>query len=356
MNKALDISHLRLHNQHITQSKFKKIGDLVAHMGAIQAQDYLGGLWAIASRLNVSEKDVEAAISRGEIIRTWPMRGTLHFVASKDIRWMVELMTPRVVANARNRAHSMGLTDKVIAKAKSLFIKNLTGGKQVTRKELLQILEDSKINTKEYRGGHIIGRLSQESIICIGPRQGKEQTFVLLDEWAPHAKSLSREESLKEITYRYFNSHGPATIEDMGWWSGLRMSEIKEGLEMNKSRLISESFNSRTFWMSKGIKNIDTKPSLFLLASFEEYLVGYKNRQEVLSSKFSPFINPGGNGMFSPIIVSDGQVIGTWKRTIKKDRVIIKIDTFRSLSKSEKEDLKKEVERYGKFIGLKTEI
>src|SRR5581483_7294852 len=110
---SLNIAHQRLLNQHIAATSFEKPSEVVSWLGAVQAQDYLGALWAVGLRLRqVIEADVEQALADKTIIRTWPMRGTLHFVAAADIRWMLELLTPRIVAgSARRLQQDFGLDD-----------------------------------------------------------------------------------------------------------------------------------------------------------------------------------------------------------------------------------------------------
>lgn len=205
-----DIAHQRLHNQAIAPADMVTPGALVKQLGAVQAQDYLGALWAVGLRMQQAiEADIEQAIANREIIRTWPMRGTLHFVAPDDVRWMLALLTPRIIARAARRHKQLELDEVTFARSETLFAKALQGGKQLTRSELMDVLEQDGISTNTQRGYHILWRAGQNGLICFGPRRGKQDTFVWLDDWLPQGKSLSREESLAELAYRYFTGHGP---------------------------------------------------------------------------------------------------------------------------------------------------
>ena len=349
----MDIARLRLHNQRIAGATFEKPGDVVAWLGAVQAQDYLGALWAVGLRMRSAvEADVEQALADRTVVRTWPMRGTLHFVAAADIRWMLELLTPRIVANnAQRLIRQLGLDEAVFARSKDLFARALQGGKQLTRTAMYEVLEAGGVSTASQRGLHILGRLAQDGFICFGAREGKQQTFALLDEWAPKAKRMARDESLAELARRYFTSHGPATLQDFTWWSGLTTADATAGLEMAKRSLAQETINGRTYWLASSTPATkDPSPTAHLLPAYDEYTVAYKDRSASLNPKYSKLPNYG-HGIFNPTIVVDGQVIGTWKRTLKKDSLAISTSPFTELKRAETRAIAEAANRYGKFLG-----
>jgi hypothetical protein len=349
-----EVIRYRLLNQRIVSSKFTKPEEVVAWQGAVQSQDYQGGLWGVALRTQKATlADIQKAIADRKIIRTWPMRGTLHFVAAADIRWMLELLTPRIVKGAASRHRQLGLDDAAFAKSRKLVIKALEGGKHLMRKEMYQIFERGGISSANQRGLHILGQLSQEGLICLGPHQGKQSAFALLEEWVPKAKKLDRDESLAELARRYFTSHGPATIQDFVWWSGLKVSDAKRGLEAVSSYLKQVTFEGGTYWMSRTLpKTIITSPDVHLLPAFDEYLVAYRNRSAAVELDHASKIFGTGNGIFSPVLVIDGKVAGTWSRLVKKDSVQVTLYPFFKLTKPQLEALEEVVERYGRFMGL----
>src|SRR5262245_2764707 len=289
-----DIARLRLHNQRIACATFEKPGDVVAWLGAVQAQDYLGALWAVGLRMrNAVEADIERALASRTIIRTWPMRGTLHFVAAADIRWMLELLTPRIVANdAKRLLRDFNFDEKELARSKKLIARALQGGKQLARNAMYKMLEVGGVSTASQRGRHILTRLAQDGFICFGAREGKQPTFALLDEWAPKAKRMPRDQSLAEIARRYFTSHGPATLHDFVWWSGLTTADATAGLEMAKRSLAQETINGHTYWLASSIPATnDSSPTAYLLPAFDEYTVAYKDRSAVLDPKYTKQAN-----------------------------------------------------------------
>jgi hypothetical protein len=347
-----DIAILRLINQQIAQTNFTKPSEIVAWLGAMQAQDFAGAKWSIGLRLpNFTDADIEKTLADRNIVRTWPMRGTLHFVAVDDILWMLGLLTPRIVANSAGRHKQLGLDENTFNLSKDLFIKSLQGGKQIPRDGMYKLLEASKISTSGQRGIHILWRLAQEGLLCFGAPEGKQQTFALLHEWIPKSKSLLRDEALAELALRYFTSHGPATLHDFIWWSGLRASEAKTALEFVKPKLISEIVSGQTYWFLQSLNaKINKSPTAFLLPGFDEFMVSYKDRSAALDPKYKKLMN-GGNGILSPVIVIDGQAVGTWRRTIKKDSIVLETKPFTTFSKIQSQEIAKAANLYGKFLG-----
>lgn len=348
----LDIAHLRLHNQGITPTVMPSPGDVVRRLGAVQAQDYLGTLWALGLRMQqVVESDIEQAIANREIVRTWPMRGTLHFVAPEDVRWMLALLTPRIIAKTARRHQQLELDEATFIKSETVFAKALQGGNSLTRPKIMAVLEQAGISTKGQRGYHMLWRAAQNGLICFGPRQGKQDTFVWLDDWLPPGPSLSRDESLAELARRYFTGHGPATVPDFMWWSGLLTADARAAVEMVAAELVEEVIDGQTYWLSSTEAGPKApSPTVYFLPGFDEYLLGYRDRSAVLDPAHANKIAPGGNGMFNPTIVIDGQVVGTWKRTLRKKSAMIELQPFNPLSDAESEAVATTAEVYGAFL------
>jgi len=345
-----EIARLRLINQSIAAPRFDSPEAVVQWFVAMQAQDYGQALWAIGLRTRSATKaDVERAVSDGTIVRTWPMRGTIHFVAPRDAKWMLKLMTPRMISGSKSRRINLGLTDAMLAKAADVAAATLAGGKRLARPDMLQIFEDAGISTNDGRGYHILWYLSQTGLLCIGPMDGKQQTFTLLDEWASDAIELTREESLGELAARYFAAHGPATIADFAWWTGLPMREARIGLERAKDKLVSMTTDGNEYWLSRDAQDEADVGGVYLLAGFDEFLLGYKDRSAVIATGSAPAYV---NGIFFPIIVIDGEVIGLWKRTIKSKYAELTLEPFHPLSAHHQQRVQEAAAKYHEFIGL----
>ena len=347
----------RLDNQHICGKKAATAAAAVAHLGMVQAQDYLAALWAVGLRMaQATETDVEAAVAERQIVRTWPARGTLHFVAALDVHWMLALLTRRAVVASGGRLRRLDLDESVFRQCRTVLTRALCGGRRLTRPELFQLLESQRIATAGQRGIHILWKLAQDGLLCFGPRQGKQHTFVLLEEWIPRGPDLSREQALAELARRYFNGHGPASLDDFSWWSGLTKAEASLAVQLGRGWLTEETWDGIKRWSGESSDPLPAaRPRLQLLPAFDEYLVGYQDREDVLDPRSAKRINAGG-GMLNPVIVIDGQVRGTWRRVLKRDRVIVQPAWFSPAGAEDQASLARAAERYGRFLQLAAEV
>jgi hypothetical protein len=348
----VNIGPVRLANQHVSRPTFRDPADVVQWLGAVQAQDYLGGLWAIGLRTKAAtEATVEDAVARRTIVRTWPMRGTLHFVAAEDVRWILPILTPRVIAGAQGRFRQLGLDATTFTKSARVAERALAGGNVVRRDKLYELWKAAGIATHESRGLHLLGVLSQQGLLCFGPRDGKQQTFTLLEEWVPAARTLERDVALGELARRYFESHGPATVQDFAWWAGLTVTDARTGLESVKQALDSAGVDGRELWFAKAGFARAGSDAAYLLPPWDEFTVAYRDRSDILDPKYATRVNAGG-GILSPVIVIRGGVVGTWKRTIKKDTVTVKPAFFKAPTGADRALVAAAVERYARFLGL----
>ncbi len=352
-----NISNIRLISQQIATTKFTTVKDIVGWMGAMQAQDYAMVKWAIGTRLpNSTIETIEKAIDQGEILRTHLLRPTWHFVSADDIYWMLELTAPKIKASLRLRHQGLELTESLIAKTNELIQEALLGGNHLTREELVAIFQKEKIATNENRTSHILMRAELDGIVCSGVVKDKKQTYALLSERVPKSENLTREESLKRIANRYFASRCPATLQDFVWWSGLSVGDARNALEMVKSSFISEKIGLETYWPTNSFSiPKDDNNSIYLLPAFDEFIISYKDRSASLPlGNFKKAVSD--NGVFRPIIVLNGQVIGLWKRTIKNDKVIVETYLFQPQNKSIKNLIEKTAIVYGNFLGKKADL
>ncbi|MFL6291311.1 MAG: winged helix DNA-binding domain-containing protein [Thermoanaerobaculia bacterium] len=341
----LSIADRRLRSQRIAGTGFKHPGEVVAWLGAVQAQDYLGALWALGLRMKrATEAAVEQAIAERTIVRTWPLRGTLHFVAPADVRWMLALLTPRVIAGRKSRYRQLELDPKVFDRSRDLLVRALEGGRQVRRDALYRMLDAEGISTAGQRGIHILQRHALDGLLCFAARQGRQPAFALLEEWVPPAGKLTRDEALAALAERYFTSRGPATLQDFTWWSGLTVAAAKAAIELAGPRLQKEA----AYWIgAKGPAGVPAPA--YLLPPYDEYTVAYKDRSAVLDPAHGRDVS--GNGIFYPTIVLGGRVAGTWKRELKKDSVVVTLSPFAPLKKKERQVIALAAERYGGFLG-----
>ena len=354
---SLDVPNLRLHAQGIAQPGSATPEAVVTQLGAIQAQDYHGALWSIGLRLadaHATRADVERAITDRTIIRSWPMRGTLHFIPAADARWMLELMTPRIMKGAAGRHRQLELDDATFRRSRTLVAKALEQHAILTRTALLAALEAGGVSTAGQRGIHILQRLCMECMLCYGPHSEKQPTFVLFDEWVRTSRRLDRDDALRTMAERFFVSHGPATVRDFVGWTGLTVADAKTGLQLAEPALARVvAADGAELWMSNSLPTSSAAPPrAHLLPGFDEFMLGYKDRSAALATRYAGRIVPGGNGMFLPTLVLDGRVCGTWRRTIRAKSVVLEASPFVRLTASEKKAFAVPDGRYARFLGV----
>lgn len=352
MKTARELVFQRLYAQRISHPTTDSPAQLVARLGAVQAQDYASAKWALGLRLvNGASKAIEQAVADQSIIRTWPMRGTLHLVAAEDIHWLLKLMAPATITGSARRYRELELDEPTLARTNQIIVQALQEHQQLTRGELLTHLQRHGISAEGQRAAYILQRAALERLICRSAADGSSAAYCLLT--VPEGRQLTREEALAELARRYFSGHGPATLQDFVWWSGLRVTEACAGLEAVKSELLTETLDGQTYWWAEPTPPQSApSPVVHLLPGFDEYYLGYRERSAIIDPQHADKIVPGGNGIFKPMIVVDGRVVGIWKRTIKKSTVLIEAMPFETLSPAEMDGFAAAAARYGEFLGL----
>ena len=350
----LDIASYRLHNQHLLQADLNNPAEVVSWFGAVQSQDFAGAKWAIGLRTSgLCETEVERAFMEGSILRTHILRPTWHFVTPEDIRWMLALTAPRVRALLAYNDRRLELNRGIINKSNKVLTKTLQGGNQLTRLELGSTLQSQGINTDELRLTHLMIHAELDGVVCSGGRRGKQFTYALLEERALQNKTLERQEALLELTRRYFRSHGPAALKDFVWWSGLTVADAKLGIEAIKSEFDHEIRNGETYWFMGTITTgKKTASKAYFLPNYDEYTVGYTDRSAIFDTSHIHKLDARGSVLAQHVILTAGQIVSTWKRTLKKNSVEIEVRTFRKLRKSEMKAVIQAAERYALFLGL----
>jgi hypothetical protein len=357
MDRAATQIHLirrRLANQQIASPRFRDAAALVRWMGAVQAQDAPGGAWAIGLRLRGGTlAAVEGAIAARAIVRTWPMRRTLHFVAAEDARWMLALLTPRLLPGNAGRYRSLELAPADFTRARRILERALRDGARLTREGVYGALRAGGVSPAGQRGIHVVAHLAQEGLICFGPREGKQPTLVLLEDWIPAAPRPSREEALARLATAYFRSHGPATLADFAWWSGLLVKDAQAAIREAGAALVAESHGGRATWMGTArIPRAATRMEAALLPPWDEYLVAYKDREAALGRLRTVKPMVIGNAL----VAIDGRVVGSWRRVAGPSGVRVSFDFWTTVTPGERRALAEAAEHYGRFLGREVAV
>jgi hypothetical protein len=302
-------------------------------MGAVQAQDYLASQWALGVRL--SGAPTAADVETPDLVRMHALRGTWQWVAREDVRWLLDLVGALELKAASTRHRGLGLTDEIFKQSRKALEHGLRGGAK-TRAEVKAVLDRAKVRTFGPLLMHLLWAAELQGVITTGPTR---DTYQLLDERIPPAKQVPREEALAELAKRYVTTRGPATVKDFQWWSGLNASEAKRGWEA--------AGRDVAFHRSPG--GAEAKGT-WLLPAFDEYLISYQCRDAALDPKHVKRINAGG-GLLSPVVVVDGEVVGTWSRKLKANAVEISVRFFRR-----SHDLDEAAQRYASFLEREAKV
>jgi hypothetical protein len=335
----------RLGNQRLTNGAAanRDVQPLVSWLGTVQAQDYLGAAWALALRApGLTLERLDRAFNDGEILRTHVMRPTWHFVTPADIGWLLDLTGPRLKRLLRNYDHRLELDARVYARSRSLIERALEGGRQLTRTELGAALRRGRITAAGLRLAHIVMHAELEGAICSGARRGAQFTYALLAERAPRARALPRDEALATVARRYFQSHGPATIRDFAWWSGLTVAD---------SRAAVAAANVHDAVLKTPPALGRARGAHYLLPNYDEYLIAYRDRGGV--------IVPGHPGLvlgpameYPHQVVLDGRVAGSWRRSVSTASARVSLRLYAKPTRVHAGALAAQARLFGTFLGV----
>ena len=342
----------RLAAQHIVSPAFNTPAEIVAHLGAVQAQEFAMAKWSIGLRSkSLCEKDVDEAFNAGKILRTHLLRPTWHFVTPEDIGWLLKLTAPRVhQANAFMYRQSE-LDNSIFKRSHTIITKTLEGGNHLTREELQTELARKKIKAEGFRLAYIVMHAELEGLICSGRKRGNQFTYALIDEWIPKQKSISQTEALVNLTLRYFKSRGPATANDLKYWSGLTSKEVTKGIHLVERELQKEVIDGEVYFFHEKKKPVAAKAqTTFLMADYDEFGMSYKDKDRLRHPDFS------GKHTYNRMVVVDGYIAGSWKRTLAGKKVLFDIRMNIALTSKQKKAVIQGTERFADFINKDSEI
>ncbi|HET6672240.1 MAG TPA: winged helix DNA-binding domain-containing protein [Agromyces sp.] len=310
------------------------IADAVRRLGAVQAQDFSAAKWVVGSRVPGSvAAQVDSALESREIVRSWPLRGTLHLLPSEHLRAVLAITGPREVERSALRRRQLELDDATYRRARAIAEAELSGSRSLSRDELQTLWQESGIATTGQRGYHLIWRLGVECVLCWGPIEGRGQRLVLLDEWLPTTPGrFDRDETLAALFVAYVTGHGPVTVRDFAWWSGLTLGDARAARAAAGDAVAA--FDDTRFvaadagWPADHASTAPRPRGGLALAAFDEYFLGYGDRDAVCDPIHAERVIPGRNGVFQPILVSAGRVVGTWRRGPRRSATSVQLTGF----------------------------
>lgn len=310
-----EVGLLRLVALGLVAAPDDDVAGAVRRLGAVQAQDLPGAVTSLALRTRRRARDaVVAACDAGTVVRSWPMRGTLHLVPAEDLGWMLPLGTRRPQVQAARRRGELGLTDADVDRAGALALEAVPA----TRDALFAAWARAGIDPAQGRGYHLLAALAAAGLLCFGPfDDGGEPLVVDVARWIPAPRRPERDEALGEWARRYFRSHGPATRQDFLRWTGLPAADVDTGLAVARPELARRDVDGTEYLLDPAVPDLlaahrRAALGVHLLPGFDEFVLGYGRRDDVLEPAHLDRIVPGGNGVFRATVVHRGRIVGTW--------------------------------------------
>ena len=337
-----DIIRLRLANQRLTRTTSRSAADVVSWFGAVQGQEYPAASWALGLRAKgLTQADVDRSFDEGAILRTHVMRPTWHFVTPADIGWLLALTGPRVQRMMASYHPKYGLDARVLGRAREVMARALAGGTAMTRAEVSAVLTRARITHDRMALMFIMLDAELDRLVCSGPRRGREFTYMLFEERVPRVPEPTREEALARLTRRYFTAHGPATLKDFVWWSGLKTGDARTGIAALGRRLATAAVDGVTYWWCPATSVPPAAKSVLLLPVYDEYVIGYKERG---------LISIAGDHVFNNSLFVNGRLAGSWRRGPRE--TTLTLAPMRPLTRAEAAAVQREVTRQSVFAGV----
>jgi hypothetical protein len=358
------IAHARLRNSRLVGPKLATPEEVVGWFGAVQSQDAPGALWGLAQRMASDDrptlKTAASVMDAGRIVRVHALRPTWHFLVPSELRWIQALTSSRVHRVAATMYRRLGLGADEFRRAEAAMIAALRGGRAMTRDELAAAVQPTGIDlTDSLVITHLAMHAELEAVICNGPRRGKQSSYMLVDERVPPVSSLTTADALRELTIRYFASHGPALVHDMAWWSGLTVGSVREGIALAGPALDARRVEGKEYVAAVGGFDPEhgrqPEPHLLLLPNYDEYLGSYSDYTPIFDASL-PRPRNVGDVLGSHLVIRDGLVVGGWRRALARDRVIVTATLLMPLDAADLEALGAAAAEFGTFVGLPVEL
>ena len=318
------------------------VAEVVAGELAMQGQDLPGAIASIALRARTSAQQVIEAFDAGEIVRAYPMRGTVFVVAAADALWLGELCNAQQVRAQIKRRGALGLTDAHFETGLEVLAGAARDG--VSRADLLALLQEAGIETRGGRGYHMLSHFVQVGLATYGRWRDGDNEVHLASEWLPAGSTLEgrfggdRVSAAAELLERYFASHGPASIRDAAWWSKLPLKLLREAAEHLGDSIEVIDTDGEPLYQRAGLADEvaaagESARAARLLPGFDELVLGYPDRSYIAGEHVDKLV-PGGNGVFRHTAVASGAIQGTWKRAGKPGRRSLELTPWRTISKT----------------------
>jgi DNA glycosylase AlkZ-like len=351
------VRRLRVAAQHLHRPRRRSVVELVTHLCGVQAQVRSAAGLALRARTTglKAEQVEQARVVDRSIVITWAMRGTLHLIAAEDYGWLVPLVTEPSVANAHRRLKQEAVPADQPAKAVRLIARMLEREGPLTRAQIAERLRRQGIHVAGQAIAHLVWLAAAEVVICFGPDRDGDQCFVLVKDWLGETKPMERDKALAELALRYLKAHAPARPADLAFWSGIRMGDATRAWKSIADRLVEVETVRGTRWSPRAASKPAPSGTVRLLPAFDEYLLGWSDREVAVSAEHNAKINRGG-GWLHPVVLANGRVVATWRAIRTPKKLNLEIAPFSRLTPVVGRGAAAEAEEVAAFLGVRFEL
>jgi winged helix DNA-binding protein len=348
-----EIRRRRSAAQLLHRPKRRSVADLVRHLTGIQAQSLPAARLAFPARTDglTAERVDRARLRDRSIVHTWAMRGTLYLIAAEDYGWLVPLVIEPRIPNAFRRLEQEGVPTDQPDKAVRLIGRMLGREGPLTRPQIAERLRSKGIHTKGQALVHLLWLATAKAVICRGPERGRDQCFVSVRDWIGEPEPMERDAALAELAVRFLKAHGPSRPADLAMWSGIRVGDARRAWAGIEDRLVEVETGRGAMWSLRRSAPEAPRGVVRLIPWWDEYLLGWKDRDLVAPPHQWRKITRDGGGWLNPTILADGLAVGTWDTEQTPTALLLEVQPFSRLSSMVRRGMRREAEHLSGFLG-----
>lgn len=363
------VTAFRLKRIHLARrTSPAKAEEVVSSLCGAHAQIMSTVALALGARVNkLTEADIQQALNeQRSLVKTWNMRGTLHVFAARDLPLYCAAGSTRDQYNNPAFLKYFGLEQADIDTVLDAIPQALDG-KTLTREELAnEILRITKRPHLEERlrsgWGELLKPAAFRGLLCFGPQQGRNITFVRPDQWLGTWEELETDVALEEVFRRFLSAYAPASRAEVARWWGVRPPEVGRVLKRMTDELAEVEVGNEKRWVLakdlRALKSAQLPEGVRLLPSFDQLLVmSAPHSVAIVDEAFADKIYRQRIAVWSlPAVLIDGRVQAAWKLERKKNTATARLTPFKKLTRKHITALEDEVTRLGEVVGLDTRL
>ncbi|HET6818329.1 MAG TPA: winged helix DNA-binding domain-containing protein [Mycobacteriales bacterium] len=338
------VARERLAAQLLTGPPARTPYDVVERLLAVQAQDARGARLAVRARsVGLYASDVDRALNDRELVVSWLNRGTLHLVGAEDYWWLHELTTPQLATGNATRLRQEGVDADAAERGVAAVVAALASYGPLTRAALREYVAEAGVRAEGQALVHLLFLATLRGHVVRGPMVGKEQAFVLVDDWLGRRPAVDRDVALAELARRYLRGHAPASDRDLAKWAGIPLRDARAGLRTIESEIVARDDGLVALALSR--PRAGDGPAPRLLGAYEPLLLGWTSREHVLGHEAQQRL-VADNGLFRPFALVGGRAVATWSLNGEH----VSLSPFAEMSSADDEEIRKDADAVVRFL------